>query len=134
MSRIERCGFFYIFKKLFIEKNNMKGFIEKLFIAFIFLFAISCSTSKETSEIVFGASSIQSSYEMTITQNQLDSICDADFLPKYDKWLMAKFTDYETDSVFIKRMYVKEYSENEEIIYILIGNNEPYKITKRIGK
>ena len=55
-------------------------------------------------------------------------------LPNYNEWLKARFTDYETNTVFVKRMYLKSCSDENEVIYILIGENEPYKITKRIAE
>lgn len=94
----------------------------------------SCKTYKNTGEITFGTSSMQNLYEMTITQHQIDSICDADMLPNYNEWLKARFIDYETNTVFVKRMYLKSCSDENEVIYILIGENEPYKITKRIAE
>lgn len=112
----------------------MKRFLRNLLIAFAMLFMVSCGTTKETGEVVFGTSSMMVLYTMDISQYQLDSICTADILPYYDSWLKARFTDYETNTVFVKRMYLKACSEDEEIIYILIGEEEPYKITKRIAE
>lgn len=109
--------------------------MKRIFTFILMLFLIiSCSTTKNVSDLTFGTSVMMNSYEMQITQHQLDSICTADTLPYYDSWLKARFTDYETNTIFVKRMYLKTYSEYEEIIYILIGENEPYKITKRIAE
>ena len=109
--------------------------MKKIFTFLLMLFLMfSCKTYKNTGEITFGTSSMQNLYEMTITQHQIDSICDADMLPNYNEWLKARFTDYETNTVFVKRMYLKSCSDENEVIYILIGENEPYKITKRIAE
>lgn len=96
------------------------------------IFLIGCSTQKKTEEITFG-SSMKLSYCMMINNSQLDSICNVDSLPNFKKWVSAKFTDYETNKVYFKRMYIKQYDDDYELIYILVGNEEPYKITRRIA-
>ena len=110
----------------------MKRFLTILIIAFSMLFAVSCSTTKNTEEITFGTQ-MMVIYTMDINQYQLDSICAVDTLPNYDTWIKARFTDYETNTVFVKRMCFKKTPEYEEVIYILVGENDPYKITKRIA-
>ena len=104
--------------------------ILALFLAITF----SCKTGKNVGENVFGTTSMMVLYNMDINQNQLDSICKVDTLPDYNKWLSARFTDYETNTVILKRIYLKKYSDDEEVIYILMGNKEPYKIVKRIAE
>lgn len=101
------------------------------FIAFMLLFVVGCKTQNSVEEITFG-STMKISYTLKVNERQIDSICNVDLLPNYRTWLSAKFTDYETNTVYLKRMYIKEYSDEEEIIYIIIGDNEPYKITRRI--
>lgn len=109
--------------------------MKKIFTFILMLFlTLSCSTTKNVGDITFGTSVMMNSYEMQITQHQLDSICVADILPTYDKWIKTSFIDYETDSVFTKRLYLKDYSDENEVIYILLGEKEPYKITKRIAE
>lgn len=109
--------------------------MKKIFTFILMLFlALSCSTTKNVGDLTFGTSVMMNSYEMQITQHQLDSICVADILPTYDKWIKTSFIDYETDSVFTKRLYLKDYSDENEVIYILLGEKEPYKITKRIAE
>ena len=93
------------------------------------LFFVSCTEISQPSEITFGSSSKQMANTLVITKAQLDSICTVDLLPNYDTWMSVNFTDYETNIVYVKRMYIKSYSEDVEVIYILIGDNEPYKIT-----
>jgi hypothetical protein len=63
---------------------------------------------------------------------QIDSIVKADTLPSVNKWLQSTFTDYETNQKYEKRLYVKTYNNGTEVVYIILGNKEPYKITKRI--
>ena len=109
--------------------------MKKIFIFLLMLFLMfSCKTHHNVGEITFGAPIMINIYEMTITQHQLDSICEVDMIPTYDKWIKTSFIDYETDSVFTKRLYLKSYSEENEVIYILLGEKEPYKITKRIAE
>lgn len=109
----------------------MKRILTALLIAFLMF---SCKTQQTVEDITFGTSAMLNQYEMQITQHQLDSICEADTLPNYKQWIKAKFTDYETNNVFVKRMYFKTCSEDGEIVYILLGEKEPYKITKRIAE
>jgi len=109
----------------------MKRFLTILIVAFSMLFTVSCGSTKNTEEITFGTQMLVI-YTMDVTQHQLDSICTVDTLPNYDTWIKARFTDYETNTVFVKRMCFKKTPEYDEVLYILVGDNEPYKITKRI--
>lgn len=99
-----------------------------------FLFLLSCTDTSQPNEITFGTSSKQVANTLVITRTQLDSICKADLLPDYNAWMTMNFTDYETNVVYTKRIYFKNYSEDVEVIYILMGNEEPYKITIRIAE
>lgn len=65
------------------------------------------------------------------TINQVDSIIAVDSLPNLNKWLNSTYKDYETNEKIIKRLYIKQ-KENKEIVYIITGIKEPYKITKRV--
>ena len=75
-------------------------------------------------------------YEMLINNRQLDSICIADTLNPYvEEWFTIDFIDYETNKKIQQRMYIKELSDESEITYILIPENDSlYLIIKRIGK
>ena len=103
--------------------------IVKFLVALALVFVVGCTTQKNVEEVVFGTS-MMVTYTMDVTEIQVDSICKADMLPNYDKWIKSSFTDYETNQVFVKRLYIKngEY----EVVYILTGDREPYKITRRI--
>lgn len=109
----------------------MKKLVNILIFLLLFL-CTSCSTQKNIEEITFGSSSMLVSYTMMISNVQLDSICTVDFLPNQDKWISTTFTDYETNVEYLKKIYIKKYSDECEIIYILTGNKEPYRITRRI--
>ena len=104
--------------------------MRKLIFAMFLLLFVGCTTLKHEEEFVFG-SSMKNSYTMNITKTQLDSICLADTLPMLDRWASVKFTDYETNKVYIKRMCRKNVS-NSEYMYILTDYGKKYKITRRI--
>lgn len=79
---------------------------------------------------VYG-SSMRVSYTMMATNWQVDSICRADELPNLEEWIVNSFQDYETGQYVVKKMYIKEEGQNE-IIYIIVGQEEPYQVTRRI--
>lgn len=88
-------------------------------------------TSSHNSGVVYGTS-MKSSYVMKdASQFQLDSICTADSLPKISEWNGSTFTDFETKSVLVKRIYIKQ-NDGNQIFYIVIGTSEPYNIERRI--
>ena len=104
--------------------------MKKVLFALLFLLLVGCTTLKHEEEIAFG-SSMRNSYTMSITQSQLDSICLADTLPTIDRWASVRFTDYETNKVYIKRMCRKNL-KNHECMYILTECEKKYKITRRL--
>ena len=105
--------------------------MKKIFTFLLMLFLMfSCKTQQNTGEITFGTSMLVS-YTMMATEIQMDSICNVDALPNFDKWIKTSFTDYETNQVYVKRLYIKN-SDEYEVVYILTGDKEPYKITRRI--
>ena len=109
-------------------KKNILKLVFILFTAFI----IGCSGQKEiTNDIQFGAS-MKVSYTMVMCDRQIDSLCEADTLPSVSLWKKNEFTDYETNSKQVKRLYIKKYTDETESIYILLGEKEPYVITRRI--
>lgn len=79
---------------------------------------------------VYG-SSMRVSYTMMATNWQVDSICRVDELPSLEEWIVNSFQDYETGQYVVKKMYIKEEGQNE-IIYIIVGQQEPYEVTRRI--
>ena len=74
---------------------------------------------------------MRNSYVMNITKSQFDSICLSDTLPNINMWASVRFTDYETNKVYVKRMCRKTIN-NREYMYILTENEKKYKITRRI--
>jgi hypothetical protein len=66
------------------------------------------------------------------TKYQIDSIIVADTLPQLDRWLRSVYLDYETGERYIKRMYIRSYENGTEKVYLILGSEEPYKISKRI--
>lgn len=104
--------------------------MKRLIFAIVFLFLAGCSALKVDEVAVFG-SSMRNSYTMEITKLQLDSICNADTLPVVERWASARFTDYETNKSYIKRMCRKSVG-GIEYMYILTEDGRKYKITRRI--
>ena len=110
----------------------MKKWTLKYFILFVFLMFLGCAGEKElTNDVSFG-SSMKVSYTMVATSIQIDSICEYDTLPNVLTWKSMRFTDYETNTVYTKRLYIKDKNKDSEIVYIILGEKEPYVITRRI--
>ena len=63
---------------------------------------------------------------------QIDSLIAADTLPQLNKWLRSVYIDYETGERILKRMYIRQYNNGNEAVYLVVGSQEPYKISKRI--
>lgn len=108
----------------------MKRFFITLIMALSMLFMFSCKTQENVGEINFG-SSITMDYTLEIGNRGIDSICVVDSLPDYREWVGAKFTDYETNETIYKRMCMKRYNDGVEFLYILVGYEEPYIISRR---
>ncbi len=116
----------------------MKGVFSKLFLTIgICISMASCGwltklNKPSNADNNLGSPMMKISYTMTATDWQVDSICKADKLPSLDSWIINAFKDYETDETIIKRMYIKE-ENGMELVYIVVGRNEPYKVTRRIS-
>jgi hypothetical protein len=113
----------------------MKNILKKVLISvsFIILF-VCCTTVKFVNDTDYTlGTSMKMAYVIDNGREyQIDSIIMADTLPNIKKWMHMNYTDYETNKRVLKRMYVRVYDNNTESVYIIIGNSEPYKITKRI--
>lgn len=115
----------------------MKNILSKIILAIgLSISVVSCGwftkMPKDNTDTNLGTS-MMNSYVMDATMWQVDSICKADALPDMDVWLISTFKDFETGEAIVRRMYIKQLGE-EEIIYIITGDNEPYKVTRRITK
>ena len=83
-------------------------------------------------EVVLG--STQNMYQETFeyTTVQLDSMCTVDGLPKsLDEWIRRTFSDYETNEIVVRYMYIKEMNDNYELTYIVAPKGEMYVVSKR---
>ena len=113
-------------------KNHFKNFILAVVMCLSF---VGCDlifkTPRNNNNNTNLGAGMRATYEMVATAWQVDSICKADTLPTIDLWLVSTFNDFESGETIYKRMYIKEEGTNE-IIYIIMGNNEPYKVTRRI--
>ena len=113
-------------------KKTLKRLILGLGITFILFGCGVVKRQQERNDYPLGTS-------MKITCNitegkeyQIDSLVVADTLPSVNKWLRTVYLDYETGNRYIKRMYVRNYPDGTEAVYLILGSEEPYKISKRI--
>ena len=114
----------------------MKTFFKNLILSIVLCFSfVACDlifkTPRNNDNNQLGTSSMKASYEMVATAWQVDSICAADTLPNIDTWLLQRFTDFETGSTIVKRMYIKTNGD-KEAVYIVVGTEEPFNVTRRI--
>lgn len=114
----------------------MKHFLKKtMVIVGLALMFAGCGVTKkqqERNDYPLGTS-------MKITCNiqdgktyQIDSLIVVDTLPQLNKWLRSVYIDYETGERILKRMYIRQYNNGNEAVYLIMGSQEPYKISKRI--
>lgn len=110
----------------------MEKILKLTTIILTFIFVIGCCGPKVlvTNEVL-GTSMKYSLYIEKASNYQVDSLINVDNLPKLERWIGNTFVDYNTNEMISKRMYIKEYS-NGEIVYVITGNTEPFKIEKRI--
>lgn len=90
-----------------------------------------CGTKTAINNKVFGTSMKYSLYIEKASDYQVDSLINADELPQLERWLGNTFVDYNTNEIISKRMYIRKNNEGE-IVYVITGNTEPFKIEKRI--
>ena len=99
------------------------------------LMIIGCGVVKrqqEKNEFPFGTSMRITCNIENGTFEQIDSIIIADTLPSLNKWLRSVYIDYETSNRIMKHMYIRTYDNGTESVYVIMGSDEPFKITKRI--
>ena len=128
---------FYAADKLFIRKlKYMKNTFKKVLLGLGFsLMLLGCGVVKrqqERNDYPLGTSMKISCNIENGKEYQIDSIMTADTLPKLERWLSVSYIDYETNDKIQKRMYIRQYKNGTEAVYIIVGSKEPYKITKRI--
>lgn len=88
--------------------------------------------NSQGTEVVFGTE--QNMYQTTheYTAFQLDSMCTADAIPSdFNSWIRRAYSDYETNQSIVRYMYVKEFNDNFEMIYIVTQRGEMYVVSKR---
>lgn len=114
----------------------MKNIFKNLLIVMCFaLVIVGCGVTKKQKS----KTDLPLTTSMRLTCNiengktyQIDSIIVADTLPRLEKWLFSVYVDYSTNKKISKRMYIRNYTNGTEAVYVITGDNEPYKITKRI--
>lgn len=113
----------------------MKKLFNILIYAMISICIIGCCTQKKVgSSDVLGSSMKVELHIDDAKAFQVDSLINADTLPSLDKWISSTFIDYNTNKSVVKRMYIKQYSPKHEILYLVIGESEPFEIIKRVEK
>lgn len=129
---------FFPYEPLFIVKlRHMKKFLSRLILAAGLMISVAgCGLLSKLHKPVdpveptYG-NGMLNSYVMEATAWQVDSICNADALPSLDEWIVNSFQDFETGENIVKYMYIKRLGDNE-IIYIIMGQKEPFNVTRRI--
>ena len=114
----------------------MKNIFKKVLLGFgISLMLLGCGVVKrqqERNDYPLGTSMKVTCSIENGKQYQIDSLVVADTLPPVSKWLSSVYLDYETGERYLKRMYIRQYENGTEKVYLIMGSEEPYKITKRI--
>lgn len=92
---------------------------------------LSKKDKQDNTELVAGQGMTMETHEYTTYQ--LDSLCNADNLPKNleEGWISRSYTDFETNEYIIKYMYIKDLSGNYEMIYFVTQKGEIYVVSKR---
>ena len=90
-----------------------------------------CGGSKHSTNTVYGERMMNSYVMENVTQRQVDSICVADTLPNFKEWVGSIYVDFETRQTVVKRIYMKS-KEPKQILYVIVGEEEPYKVERRI--
>lgn len=110
----------------------MISFFKSLILSIGISFMVfGCGGTKHSSNTIYGET-MRNSYVMeNVTQRQLDSICVADTLPNINEWTGSIFVDFETRQTVVKRICLKS-KEPKQILYVIIGEKEPYKVERRI--
>lgn len=71
-------------------------------------------------------------YVYNYSPAQVDSMCVADKLPRdLNDWTTGTYTDYETGTIYIRKIYIKEFDSKKEMIYIITPTEYYYKVIKR---
>lgn len=89
----------------------------------------------EGTDVVGNEDQIMASMTHEYTRPQLDSMCVADTLPlNLNEWLWRSYTDNETHRKIYRYMYIKQLTENGELIYLVTPRGEMYIVMKRFTK
>ena len=110
-------------------------FKRVIFVVVTSFLLMSCGVSRKQdtkAEYQLGASMKIETNIINGSMRQIDSLIVADTLISLDKWLKITYEDYETGEKILKRMYAIRHKNKLEVVYIIMGSEEPYKIIKRI--
>jgi len=110
----------------------MRKLINVIIYVVILIHTIGCCVQKKVeTERVLGAAMKQVLVIEQASLYQVDSLIDADTLPRFDRWISGTFVEYNSNKKITKRTIIKQFS-GSEIVYVVTGNTEPFKIEKRI--
>ena len=95
---------------------------------------ICCKSTKLNISTDIIAGSMMTQFNGTFTEVQFDSICKADRIDgNLRNWHKFSYIDFEDRDTIFKYVYIKEYSDMNEVIYILTPmKNGVYSINKRV--
>lgn len=113
-------------------KKTLKRVILGLGITFMLFGCGVVKRQQEKNDYPLGTSMMVSCNITNGKEYQIDSIITADTLPQINKWLRSVYLDYETGKRYTKRMCIKTYPDGTETVYLILGSEEPYNISKRI--
>jgi hypothetical protein len=113
-------------------KNIIRNCLIVLFTSFILINCVGVKYSQNFEDYPLGTSMKIAFMIDECKDYQIDSLIKADTLPNIKKWMHMNYMDYETNKKVLKRMYIRTYENGNESTYIIIGDKEPYKVTKRI--
>ena len=75
----------------------MMSFFKSLILSIgISVMVFGCGGSKHSTNTVYGERMMNSYVMENVTQRQVDSICVADSLPNFNKWVGSIYVDFET--------------------------------------
>ena len=116
-------------------KGKIMRRVIKLTLSLLICFSVLCCRTTKLNVSTDNISGyMMNQFDTTFTVTQFDSICGADKIDNnLRNWHKFSYIDFEDRDTLVKYIYVKEFSETNEIIYILTPRKDGnYIISKRI--
>lgn len=114
-----------------MKKRNFRWIVSAL----LCLLLVCCKSTKVnvTTDTIAGYNMMMNQFSGSFTELQFDSICVADGIERdLSKWHTFSFIDFEDGDSIFEYLWIKEYSANNEAIYIVTQDTVGYLITKRV--